>query len=238
MARRLFFVNEVHSDRAEISGEDAKHLTRVLRVEQGQRYEISDNRTLYLAEIETARKEHVVFRIIERLEYTAPSLTISLYPALIRFERFEWILEKATELGVAAITPFAAVRSEKGLDRASARRMARWHKIVLESSQQSRRPVMPVLHETAPFQAVLRAEAPRKLLLDEAPGAPPIRSALAAAESIAVLTGPEGGWTDVERAGAIAAGWMPVSLGPNILRAETAAIAALAVLFCASDSPR
>ena len=231
-------MNEVHSDRAEISGEDAKHLTRVLRVEQGQRYEISDNRTLYLAEIETARKEQVVFRIIERLEYTTPALTISLYPALIRFERFEWILEKATELGVAAITPFAAVRSEKGLDRASAKRMARWRKIVLESSQQSRRPVMPVLHEAIPFQAVLRAETQRKLLLDEARDAPPIRSALTASESIAVLTGPEGGWTDAERAGAIAAGWTPVSLGPNVLRAETAAVAALAVLFCASDNQR
>ncbi len=238
MARRLFFVNEVHSGRAEINGEDAKHLTRVLRVERGQQYEISDNPTLYLAEIEIARKEQVVFRLVERLEYQAPALTISLYPALIRFERFEWILEKATELGVAAITPFAAVRSEKGLDRASAKRMVRWRRIILESSQQSRRPVMPVLHETAPFQMVLRAGTQRKLLLDEAREAAPICSPLAGTESIAVLVGPEGGWTDAERGGAIASGWTPVSLGSNILRAETAAIAALAVLFCASDSQR
>src|SRR6202035_5793096 len=98
--RRRFFVDEVRSGRAELSGDDARHLTRVLRVEAGQRYEISDNRHVYLAEIETARKENVVFRTLEKFPEAAPSARLELFAALIKFDRFEWIVEKATELGV------------------------------------------------------------------------------------------------------------------------------------------
>src|ERR1700691_1492693 len=101
--RRRFFVDEVRNGQAEISGDDARHLTRVLRVEPGQRYEISDNRNVYLAEIETARKEHVVFRTMEKLPAPAPSPSLVLCAALIKFDRFEWMLEKATELGVSEI---------------------------------------------------------------------------------------------------------------------------------------
>src|SRR5882724_3165679 len=101
--RRRFFVEEVRSGKAEISGDDARHLTRVLRVEPGQRYELSDNRSVYLAEVETARKEHVVFRTVEKLESPAPSVEVILCAALIKFDHFEWMIEKATELGVAEI---------------------------------------------------------------------------------------------------------------------------------------
>ncbi len=117
--RRRFFVDEVRSGRAEISGDDARHLTRVLRVEAGQRYEISDNRNVYLAEIETARKEHVVFRTLEKLAPPAPAVRLILCAALIKFDHFEWMIEKATELGVSEIVPVETIRSERGLERAA-----------------------------------------------------------------------------------------------------------------------
>src|SRR5438105_9930962 len=98
--RRRFFVDEVRNGHAEISGDEARHLTRVLRVEVGQRYEISDNRNVYLAEIETAHKESVLFRTLEKLPAAPLSARFELYVALIKFDRFEWIVEKATELGV------------------------------------------------------------------------------------------------------------------------------------------
>src|SRR5580700_3340584 len=101
--RRRFFVDEVRSGRAEISGDDARHLTRVLRVEPGQRYEISDNRDVFLAEIETAHKDRVVFRALEKLETPAAGVRLILCAALVKFDRFEWMIEKATELGVAEI---------------------------------------------------------------------------------------------------------------------------------------
>ncbi len=140
---------------AEISGDDARHLTRVLRVEAGQRYEISDNRNVYLAEIETARKEHVVFRTLEKLEAAAIVPRIILCAALIKFDHFEWMIEKATELGVAEIVPVETVRTERGLERAAHKRVERWRRIALEASQQSRRAFLPDVAEPVELDAAL-----------------------------------------------------------------------------------
>src|SRR6202046_4056248 len=145
--RRRFFVDEVRSGRAEISGDDARHLTRVLRVEPGQRYEISDNRHVYLAEVDTARKEHVTFRTLEKLAEPAPAVRMILCAALIKFDHFEWMIEKATELGVSEIVPVETIRSERGLERAAWKRIERWRRIALESSQQSRRAYLPEVSE-------------------------------------------------------------------------------------------
>src|SRR5690242_14638564 len=113
MSRRRFFVEEIHAGRARIAGDDAHHLTRVLRVERGQRFEISDNQNVYLAEVETARKDLVDFTVIERLELSSPPVRVILFASLIRYERFELMIEKATELGVETIVPVQAERSEK-----------------------------------------------------------------------------------------------------------------------------
>src|SRR5579863_3306868 len=139
MARRRFFVDSVHSGHARITGVDAHHLTRVLRVEAGQKFEISDNRDVYLAEIESARKDQVSFAILERIGAPAPALHSTLLVSLIKFERFEWIIEKATELGVERIIPVETERTEKGLAQAAAKRLARWNRIAREASEQSRR---------------------------------------------------------------------------------------------------
>lgn len=233
MARRLFFVDGVHSGRAEIAGDTARHLTRVLRVEAGQKYEISDNSSLYLAEVETARKEHVVFRVLEKLDPRPSGPPITLCAALIKFERFEWMIEKATELGVARILPVMAERSEKGLDRGAFKRLERWRRIALESSQQCRRPHLPEILEPSSVALAVQTAAELRLLLDESGVGRPILEAARPAASAAVLVGPEGGWTDGERELTVRAGWTPVTLGHNILRAETATLAALAVMGCA-----
>jgi 16S rRNA (uracil1498-N3)-methyltransferase len=241
--RRRFFVEQVRNGEAEISGDDARHLTRVLRVEPGERYEISDNRNVFLAEIETARKDHVVFRTIEKLSAPPPEARIVLCAALFKFDRFEWMIEKATELGVARIVPVEAARSEHGLERAAHKRVERWRRIAIEASQQSRRAHLPEIDEPIGFREALaipetgRDPSRRvfRYVFDEDPAAPPLPSVLpnerAASDEIAMLIGPEGGWTDEERS-SFSSGkqdprWMPVSLGPTILRAETAAIAAL-----------
>ena len=129
MARRRFFVDAVHSGRARISGVDAQHLTRVLRVQPGQQFEISDNRNVYLAEVQSARKDGVDFAILRQMEALAPAVHVTLFAALIKFERFEWLLEKATELGVERIVPVETERSEKGLAQAAGKRLARWNRI-------------------------------------------------------------------------------------------------------------
>jgi 16S rRNA (uracil1498-N3)-methyltransferase len=235
--RRRFFVDQVRNGHATLDGEDARHLTRVLRVEAGQRYEISDNRDVYLAEIEAAHKERVVFRALEKLEAPAAGVRLILCAALVKFDRFEWMIEKATELGVAEIAPFEAARSERGLERAAQKRVERWRRIALEASQQSRRAHLPEVREPVAFEDVVAQAAEYRYALDEEPGGEPIASVAPvdrrAEDSIALLIGPEGGWTELERAAFLAAGWTRVSLGPLILRAETAALAGLAVLAAA-----
>lgn len=235
--RRRFFVDRVRNGAAEISGEDARHLTRVLRVEAGQRFEISDNREVYLAQIEMARKDRVVFHALEKLPTPPEAVHLVLCAALVKFDRFEWMIEKATELGVAEVAPFACVRSEKGLDRAAAKRLERWRRIALEASQQARRDRLPAIHEVESFEAALGRQADFRFVLDEAPGGDSLHGSLpsqrAAPDRVAILVGPEGGWTPEERAQFLAAGWTRVSLGPRILRSETAAIAALAVVASA-----
>lgn len=247
MARRRFFVPEIRRGKAELTGPDAEHLVRVLRAEAGQVYELSDNQKLYLAEIEVARKSLVSFRVLECLDTPVPGVRVSLFPALIKFERFEWLVEKATELGVWAIQPMEAVRTERGLAQAAEKRRQRWEKVAREASQQSRRVHLPEIGVPReqkvpgepPFRLAktLQVEANVRLLLDEDAAAPPILDCLPAARNstdhVALLIGPEGGWTQEERSDALGHGWTPCSLGQTILRAETAAIAALAVIQAA-----
>src|SRR5437016_2757020 len=100
MARRRFFVGAVRGGQAELRGDEASHLTRVLRVEAGERYEISDGQSAYLAEIAEARGNRVVFQVLEPIASAELPVRITLLAALIKFDRFEWMIEKATELGV------------------------------------------------------------------------------------------------------------------------------------------
>ena len=218
-----------------MTGDDARHLARVLRAEPGQRYELSDNQRAYLAEISAVDPRRVTFRILEPLPAEAPAPHITLYAALIKFDRFEWLVEKATELGVTRIVPVNAARAEKGLTSAAAKRVERWRKIARESSQQARRVRSPEIAPPAEFSAALTDSSRYRYFLEEQPGAARLLRALPpepareSEDAIAIFTGPEGGWTDGERTLARDAGWTPVSLGQNTLRAETAAIAALAI---------
>ena len=226
-------MDAIRGGMAEVSGDDARHLTRVLRAEAGQRYEITDGQAAYLAEIAEARGPRVVFRVVEPIASTAPMALVTLCAALVKFDRFEWTIEKATELGVEAILPVEAERSEKGLLEASRKRAARWERIARESSQQARRVAAPRILEAVSFERALGQPAGHRYFLDENAAPPLLRvlpAAQAAGESVALLVGPEGGWTGPERAQAAAAGWQPAGLGPLVLRAETAAIAALAVV--------
>ena len=231
--RRRFFVDEVRNGHAHIEGEHAKHLTNVLRVEVGQRYELSDNRNVYLAEVESARKSDVVFKTLEKMPPEPERVLIVLYASLVKFDHFEWMIEKTTELGVAKIVPVIAIRTERGLDRAAEKRIDRWRRIGLEASQQSRRTHLPEIAEAVAFDKALNADTAYRYVLDEEGGAPltkTLPNERKVDDSVGLLVGPEGGWTDAERAQFIAAAWTRVSMGPLILRAETAAMAAVSVI--------
>jgi 16S rRNA (uracil1498-N3)-methyltransferase len=226
MARRLFFVSEVHSGFAELRGEEARHLSKVLRVEAGQQYELSDGESLYLAEVAAAHKEMVRFQVLEKLPVHPEPYEVTLAMALVKFDRLEWILEKATELGATHIRPFWSDRSEHGLERAAPKRLERWRRILVESCQQSRRVTPPEIYEPVSFESILAKPTDRRYFFDER--REDSEFAPQPAASTMLIIGPEGGWTDRERN--LAKDCIHASLGPRILRAETAAIAVLAIL--------
>ncbi len=252
--RRRFFLDKFDGASATLHGETAEHLGRVLRAEPGQLYELSDGQRVWLGRIERVAlskrgDSRIEFALIEPVAAREPALEIQLLISLVKFDRFEWCLEKATELGAASIVPLAASRTDKPLLAAAEKRHARWERILLESAQQSRRLRPPTIAALiTPEQAFAAAFAGAftetgaacKILLSERQHAPSMHEALAGAagtRNAALAIGPEGGWTDEEIVQARAAGFSEASLGDNILRTETAVLAALAVIRFAAEAP-
>jgi 16S rRNA (uracil1498-N3)-methyltransferase len=237
--RRRFFVEEFQDHRAIMEGEAAHHLGRVLRAQPGQLYELSDGREVWLGRIESIGRDLVEFALVENVPSYKPQLHATLLLSVVKFDAFEWAIEKATELGVSRIVPLAAARSEKALLAAAAKRSDRWKKTLLEASQQSRRVQVPVLDAlTKPEAAFASFAEGTRVMLSESPDTKSLRQVLAGeASNTAVLAiGPEGGWTEAEFAAAHAASFHEASLGRLILRTETAVVASLAALNFALSS--
>jgi 16S rRNA (uracil1498-N3)-methyltransferase len=228
--RRRFFVEQFMGERAVMQGEAAHHLGRVLRAQPGQLYELSDGQRVCLGRIESVGRDRVDFALLEDLPAHQPNLDLILLLAVVKFDMFEWAIEKATELGVGTIVPLAAARSEKPLLAAAAKRAERWKKLLLEASQQSRRMRIPVLKEMAVPEAAFACEKHGlRLMLSERADAPPLRKVLAGLRTATatLAIGPEGGWNDAEFQAARQAGFQEASLGELILRTETAVVTAL-----------
>jgi 16S rRNA (uracil1498-N3)-methyltransferase len=238
--RRRFFVDEFRAGSAVLRGDAAHHLGRVLRAEAGQLYELSDGQCVWLARTESVGRDEVRFTLVEPLSAPVEPVRIELLLAIVKFDRFEWALEKATELGADEIAPLAAERSEKGLLAAAGKRAERWKRILAESAQQARRLRIPILREARkPHDAFRASTAPVKLLLSERAGARELREVLEprvsatqndGAARVTVAIGPEGGWTDAEFTSSGACGFVEGAMGANILRTETAVCAALAAV--------
>jgi 16S rRNA (uracil1498-N3)-methyltransferase len=234
MTRRRWIADTWTETTATLQGEQAGHLARVLRAQPGQVFDVVANGFLHRAEIISSDEREVVFALHEELEADA-ALPVHLLMAVFKFDHMEWGIEKATELGVARITPVLARRTEKHLAQAAAKRMERWGRIVREAAQQSRRSDVPEMDDPVPLKAALpMVSAETKLLLAETEQENSLRSELerervSESASVSLAIGPEGGWTAEEMALFSELGWKHVTLGPRILRAETAAIAGLAV---------
>jgi 16S rRNA (uracil1498-N3)-methyltransferase len=251
--RRRFFIEQFDSQSAALRGDAAEHLGRVLRAEAGQLYELSDGHSVWLARIERVAlskrgESRIDFALVEPVASREPSVQIDLLLSLVKFDRFEWCLEKATELGAREIVPLAAARTDKALIATAEKRRSRWAKILVESAQQSRRLRPPSIGGTvSAAKAFSQCAAGTKIFLSERREAPSIREVLGAPASAAnrgsprvatIAIGPEGGWTAEEIAAASAAGFAEVSLGGNILRTETAVVAAMAVVSFARGEPQ
>jgi 16S rRNA (uracil1498-N3)-methyltransferase len=238
MTRRRWIAEHWDEATATLVGLQAAHLGRVLRAQPGMEADVVAGGRVFHAEVAAVQDGEVRFNLIAELK-AEPALPVTLVMAIYKFDHMEWAIEKATELGVAAIAPVCSRRSEKHLVQSAERRSERWRRIAHEASQQARRCDVPIIYD--PVSLAVRAKSASsatRFVLAEQERSTTLRFALeeaiAAAENempaLDIAIGPEGGWAPEEEALFDANGWRAVSLGPRILRAETAAIAALAVV--------
>jgi 16S rRNA (uracil1498-N3)-methyltransferase len=238
MTRRRWIAESWDEASATLTGAQAEHMARVLRAQPGMQADVVAGGHVFHAEVAAVAPHEVRFNLIAEIQ-ADPALPITLVVSIFKFDHMEWGIEKATELGVAAIAPVIARRTEKHLAQAAGKRVERWRRIAHEAAQQSRRSDVPVIHDPAPLAERVRAasEAAR-VVLAEQERTMTLRSFVETAVNAAqnemplleFAIGPEGGWAPDEEALFDANGWRAVSLGPRILRAETAAITALAVI--------
>jgi 16S rRNA (uracil1498-N3)-methyltransferase len=238
MTRRRWIADSWDEATASLTGEQASHLIRVLRARAGMEFDIVAGDRVWHGVIAGISGDAVRFNLIAEVE-ADPALPVMLLLSVFKFDRMEWAIEKATELGVERIVPIVARHSEKHLAQAAQNRVERWRRIAREAAQQSRRSDVPVVEDAIALKTAAHREGEAvRLLLAEQERTRTLRlaveDALAAAgdelPAIRVAVGPEGGWVAEEEALFDSEGWKPVSLGPRILRAETAAITAMAVV--------
>ena len=243
MTRRRWIAEHWDEATATLVGAQAEHMTRVLRAQPGMEADVVAGGHVFHAQVAAVANDEVRFNLIAELE-ADPALPVTLVMAVFKFDHMEWAIEKATELGVAAIAPVIARRTEKHLAQAAEKRVERWRRIAHEAAQQSRRSDVPVIHDTRTLSAsVASASGATRIVLAEqertATLIETVQRALAVvAESVLdfqIAVGPEGGWAPEEEELFAANDWKAVTLGPRILRAETAAIAALSVFASLLD---
>ena len=231
MTRRRWIADEFTITTAALTGAHADHLTRVLRAKVGQEFDIAAADTIRRGRITAITNDRVEFELGEELP-AASIAHITLLIAIFKFDRLEWAIEKCTELGVAKIIPVIARRTDAHLAAASAKRLDRWRRLALQASEQSRRAAPPEIMEPVKFsKAILQSATPR-IVLNEEEQKTSLREILdvhPSAAEIILAIGPEGGWTEDELDQFQKSGWLSATLGPTILRAETAAIAATAI---------
>lgn len=237
MTRRRWIADRFTESSATLVGSQAEHLARVLRAQPGMEADIVANGRVYRGVIHAVHPQEVEFSLLEEISYER-ALPITLVMAVFKFDRMEWAIEKVTELGVATIVPVFARRTEKHLGLSAAKRVERWRRIAQEAAQQSRRADIPQIEDPLTLSAWLEREPSSvRILLSEEEREHGLRQHLEAILNttqtdlppIACAIGPEGGWTPDELSLFQKHSWQSASLGPRILRAETAAIAAIAI---------
>jgi len=232
MSRRRWFADEFSENHAALLGEHAEHLVRVLRVRIGQEFDIATGASVRRGRVTRVTDQRVEFDLGDEVpSVQVPNVTLLL--AIFKFDRMEWAIEKCSELGVERIIPVIASRTDSHLISAASKRVERWERIARQASEQSRRATAPDLQQPVKLKEAVKLTAPRRIVLSESEDQVTLKTALGSPPSdggVLLAVGPEGGWTQDEQALFLQAGWISATLGNTILRAETAAIAAAAIV--------
>jgi len=231
MTRRRWIADEVSGSRAVLVGAHADHLSRVLRARVGQEFDITAGNEVRRGRVTAITSDRVEFELGE--EIPAPrTVQITLVLSIFKFDRMEWAIEKCTELGAGRVVPLIARRTEAHLATAAAKRVERWRRIALHAAEQSRRVSPPEISSPLKLKDAAALPGGLRIVLSETEAEVMLKDVLqsdSSAGDVVLALGPEGGWTDEELKLFQEAGWVSASLGKTILRAETAAIAGLAV---------
>jgi len=233
MTRRRWIADEVSDTHAALVGAHAEHLSRVLRARVGQEFDITTGNKVRRGQITAITANRVEFELGDEVPASA-SLHVTLALAIFKFDRMEWAIEKCTELGAAGIVPVIASRTEPHLVAAAAKRVDRWRRIALQAAEQSRRISPPDVSQPLKLKDALTLPGGVHIVLSETEADVMLNDVLQSERrdgDVVLAFGPEGGWTVDELRLFGEAGWISASLGKTILRAETAAIAAMAVVM-------
>jgi 16S rRNA (uracil1498-N3)-methyltransferase len=236
-----FFVPQLYNDEMTIEGVDARHISRVLRMQIGARLQIvSDDGVSALAEISAIDGERVSVRCLEKLaESHEPRVRLILAQGLAKGEKMDFIIQKAVEMGAYSVIPVAMEHSVVRLEGVKAqKKVERWQKIAESAAKQSKRDLIPQVQPVISFDAMLAScDCQTRIIAYECEDRLSLKQALRSAEaeggisSLLLIIGPEGGISEGELDAARGAGAVPVSLGKRILRAETAGLVAISAIF-------
>ncbi len=234
-----FFVPSVEGETLVVSGQDASHIRRSLRMTVGETLTLCDGRgTDCTCEICEFVGEDVYLRVLSRAKSESePTCAVTLYQGLPKADKMEWIIQKAVELGVTRIVPVQMARSVAVINEKAAKKAVRWQKIADEAAGQSGRARLPVVEEPISFSTAAKRLAEENTVVCYECGGVPFAT-LAGRETAAVslVIGPEGGIDQREIATLQAGGAAIATLGKRILRCETAPVAALAVLMAVTGN--
>jgi 16S rRNA (uracil1498-N3)-methyltransferase len=232
MTRRRWIADEVSGNRAVMAGAHADHLANVLRARVGQEFDIVTGAGVRCGKITSISQDKIEFELGEEIPAVA-ALNVVVLLSIFKFDRMEWAIEKCTELGVSRIVPVISRRTEIHLAAGAEKRVERWQRIVRQAAEQSRRDSAPSISSPTKLEDAVALHAETRIVLAETEQGTLLKEALEShpeGKEVALAIGPEGGWTQTELELFHASGWTAASLGNTILRAETAAIAAVAVI--------
>jgi len=225
-----FFIKESDADdgKAVIRGEDCHHLINVRRIKIGDVLRLrSDSGKGYSARVSEIDREEIRLKILEESAADNEPVNISLYAALLKGGNFEFVLQKAVEVGVNRIIPVTSSRTVPDPGKKIDDKHIRWSKIISGAAKQCFRSSMPVLELTLTFSDALKNDNSKMKLIAHPGAITELRDFLSSADrpdSVALLVGPEGGFSEAELNSASEKGWIPVNFGTTHLRAETAAV--------------
>lgn len=231
---RLFIDAPLQSGaQLQLPAEAAHYVSKVLRLKPGRPLLVFNGTGgEFQASLVTAERRTATVAIEEFVEVNRESpLHMELAIGISRGERMDWVVQKATELGVTAITPIITERTEVKLDSdRQASRLQRWQQVAISACEQSQRTRVPTISPPKRLEEFLeRCDAQHKLVLHPSADASTLGSREPAKE-VCVLVGPEGGFSEAEIRSSVSAGFRPWQIGPRILRTETAPVAALSIL--------